>query len=144
MPLIGGGGSGNVAGGNPSGVGGVLNFVGDHCYLYTGQIVSNTTAVTVSDITTGSNSYIVGKVTLNAGIPSSANIGDVDQVAAYVYFNGIIVASISTGNASIDSVMAISNDLIIPPETKLRIDMIADQIDSNNFATLLFTGRVYG
>ena len=39
MALIGGGGAGNVAGGNPSGTGTSLNYIGDHCYAYSGDVI---------------------------------------------------------------------------------------------------------
>jgi len=61
MALIGGGGSGNVAGGNPSGTGTGLTYVGDHCYAYSGEITSGTSGdSTMLDFSTGANSYIVG------------------------------------------------------------------------------------
>ena len=37
MALRGGGGAGNVAGGNPSGIGTSLNYVGDHVYAFSGS-----------------------------------------------------------------------------------------------------------
>ena len=58
MPLVGGGGAGNVAGGNPTGTGTSVNYIGDHCYGNSGFLgFTNAAEVTLLEFTTG-NSYI--------------------------------------------------------------------------------------
>ena len=54
MPLIGGGGAGNVAGGaNPSGTGSGINYIGKHAYAYN-SITAGTTDATIGlQFTTG-------------------------------------------------------------------------------------------
>lgn len=62
MPLVGGGGSPNVTGANPTGTGTSLNYVGDHAYAYSGEISVNDNETTMLDFTLGANQYFVGKV----------------------------------------------------------------------------------
>jgi len=64
MALVGGGGAGNTAGGNPSGTGSGLNYIGDHAYGFSGETTdaaSGSAATTCLKFTTGS-SYIVAKI----------------------------------------------------------------------------------
>jgi len=63
MPLVGGGGAGNVTGGNPTGTGAGLNFVGSHAYGYSGSIQSAGAAsadTTYLDFTMPNNTYAEG------------------------------------------------------------------------------------
>ena len=60
MPLVGGGGSPNTVGGNPSGTGTGLNYTGNHAYAYSGLISCGTSYTTLLDFHTG-NQYIVIK-----------------------------------------------------------------------------------
>ena len=65
MALVGGGGAGNTAGsGGTAGVGTSLNYIGNHCYAYSGNVTDAGTSgpnTTMLDFTTGSGSYIKGK-----------------------------------------------------------------------------------
>ena len=56
MALIGGGGTGNVAGGNPSGTGSSVNYIGNHVYGYSGSITCGTNYTRLMKFTMG-NSY---------------------------------------------------------------------------------------
>jgi len=65
MPLVGGGGAGNVAGSNPSGTGTSLNYIGNHAYGYSGEVTVNDNETTLLDFTLGANQYFIGKVQFN-------------------------------------------------------------------------------
>lgn len=56
MPLVGGGGSPNVAGGgNPAGIGNTINYLGDFVYGYSGMLaISDGNDATLLNFTTGS------------------------------------------------------------------------------------------
>ena len=60
MALIGGGGAGNVAGANPSGIGSGINYIGKHAYGYSGEITADTNATKLLEFDTG-NTYLVAK-----------------------------------------------------------------------------------
>jgi len=63
MALIGGGGAGNVSGGNPSGTGSSLNYIGDHCYGNSGVGSAGTGGDFVAlDFTSAANSYIMAEM----------------------------------------------------------------------------------
>jgi len=141
MPLIGGGGAGNVAGGsNPSGVGTSLNYLGNHAYAYSGPVVVNNTTITALAFDTNTQ-YIDSKIQLGGVI---SNMGSSKQLGLIISFDGQEVSrNIHMTNAG----FAI-NDLdpiylIIPPYTKVTVEILTDNIgDISYFATL--TGRVYG
>jgi hypothetical protein len=141
MPLIGGGGAGNVAGGsNPSGVGTSLNYLGNHAYAYSGPVVVNNTTITALAFDTNTQ-YIDSKIQLGGVI---SNMGSSKQLGLIISFDGQEVSrNIHMTNAG----FAI-NDLdpiylIIPPYTKVTVEIITDNAgDISYFATL--TGRVYG
>ena len=70
MALVGGG---NPVGSNPAGTSSSLNFTGDHCYAYSGNILSAGAAsadTTYLDFTMPNNTYAVGWLSiteLNSG-----------------------------------------------------------------------------
>ena len=60
MPLVGGGGAGNIAGGNPAGTGTSLNYIGNHAYAYSGNFSSTgTDDTTYLEFDLALNQYIV-------------------------------------------------------------------------------------
>jgi hypothetical protein len=61
MALVGGGGAPNVSGGNPSGTGTSLNYIGNHAYAYSGVITATNVVSTLLDFTIGGH-YIKGIV----------------------------------------------------------------------------------
>jgi hypothetical protein len=53
MPLVGGGGAGNIAGGsNPAGTGSTINYVGEFAYLHSGSVSVNNTDTTLGKFAT--------------------------------------------------------------------------------------------
>ena len=89
MPLVGGGGAGNVGGGAPVGVGSSINYIGNHAYAFSGQVTSGTgTTITMLDFTTASNSYITANIQFGfAGSRSN------DDERVEIYADGALVAS---------------------------------------------------
>ena len=137
MALIGGGGAGNVAGGsNPSGTGASLNYIGDHCYAYSGSKASSGTETSFLDFTTASNSYIEAKVQPVYFGQGTNNVG------YFVYFNGELVqyAEVTSGRdyTPYDVIY-----LIIPADThvEIKIDNLSGGAED---AGVSLTGRVYG
>ena len=58
MPLVGGGGGGNIAGSNPAGTGSVINYIGKYAYAYSGAIDVDNSETTLLKFSTGSQGII--------------------------------------------------------------------------------------
>ena len=136
MPLIGGGGAGNVAGGNPAGTGTSVNYIGDHAYAYSGAITTTTAssaATTYLDFSTG-NEYIVGTFHWLEAYTGNAN-RFID-----IQING---ESVMAGQAddSANQLYAQPIILLLPPFSRVTVKYgIGGQtID----VTWIMTGRVY-
>ena len=73
MPLVGGGGSPNVSGGNPSGTGGSINYIGNHCYAHSGLVtVSDSSFTSLMKFDT-TNAYIIATVSIHTAANSTNN-----------------------------------------------------------------------
>ena len=139
MPIIGGGGAGNVAGGaNPTGTGNTLNYIGNHAYANSGTYEATTSSQKVLEFTTGNN-YIVGTLQLNSAIQFS-NVS-LRQTAAKISYDSQTVALI-VGSAE-DAPVSQATDILIPPFTNVKIEVISAVDDSDNFVTVSIVGRVY-
>ena len=140
MALVGGGGAGNTAGGNPSGTGSSLNYIGDHAWGNSGQIQA--TAETVGlDFTSAANQYIVGTMT---ALFDCGSIEGGNQFGYVVTFDGQIVCDTTRealDDDRIDSPLPAQVDLLIPPSTRVVISAQTSggQLDM----TFNFVGRVY-
>ena len=139
MALVGGGGAGNTAGsGGTAGVGTSLNYIGNHCYAYSGNVTDAGTSgpnATMLDFTTGSNTYIKGKFQWEPNEEGSVTIDIV------VEFNGQRIY-----DAEFDAVppgrgmWATPLRVIIPPNTHVVMKFGAAIAME---ASAQFTGRVY-
>ena len=141
MALIGGGGSPNVSGGaNPAGTGSSINYIGKHAYANSGTFEATTSAQTVLQFTTASG-YIVGTLQLNSAIQFS-NVS-VRQSAARISFDGQIVAILSAGDANEDAPLSQATEILLPPYTNVKVEVISSSGDSDNFVTVGIVGEVY-
>ena len=138
MPLIGGGGAGNVAGGaNPSGTGSSINYIGNHAFMNTGRVDFDGSETTVAITTTGSE-YIVGKLTC-----SVENDGS-DDVRIRLYFNNEqIMGDISTSPPGTGNLAFNPLRIIIPPYTTMKITYDNEGSSSTLTSLTMFEGRVY-
>jgi len=138
MALIGGGGAGNVAGGtNPAGTGTSLNYIGDHCYGYSGGLPIPNSNTTMLEFTTANN-YIVAQV-IFSGIDSTA-----DDYGAFIDFNGEEVYGTYILNTSQTNFYGMEPiPIIIPPYTKVVVRMINKSTSSGYEWIASLTGRVY-
>jgi len=116
-----------------------LNVIGNHAYAYAGTFAATTAEQTALDFTTG-NYLFVGQLQVNAFL--QLNNVTVRQVGANITFNGVTVALLQAPLE--DAVSSITQDLIIPPYTEVKVTVICATGDSDNFATVGLTGRIYG
>jgi len=132
MALIGGGGAGNVTGGNPSGTGTSLNYIGDHCYAYSGVLdLNGTTTVLSFDI--ASNQYIMAQMT-----PIYAeDLGD--NIEYQIKINSEIIADFFISSAADTPHEKIN--FIIAPDSKVEVIVITPALRE---VGAMITGRVYG
>jgi len=132
MPLVGGGGSSNVAGGNPTGTGTGLTYIGKHAYAYSGLITVPGDDTVLLNFATA-NSYIVAKFT-----PIYATDAG-DNAQWEVEINGEIVYSLY---ASAATQAALNNEItiILPSFSKVRV---LAGINNDRLLGAMITGRVY-
>ena len=139
MPLIGGGGAGNTAGGNPSGTGSSVNYIrtneGNFAYGYSGVVTANGSDTTALEFTTGSET-IVGKCypTLNSDA-MGANF-----LTMQVKFNSEIII-IYKERRDLGAQMDTPFDIVIPPYTHVQVIFPDNGRDAD--LTAVITGIVY-
>jgi hypothetical protein len=144
MALVGGGGApGSVGGGGASSTGTSLNYVGSHVYAYSGAFAANTNTAIIGPVlnfTTGSE-YIVGKMTLNP----CCEISSVDVAGTYmrIKLNDEQVAMAFTSSAAVDAPSVATIDLVLPPFTKVLVEVWADSTDADDLGNVQFIGRIY-
>jgi len=139
MPLVGGGGAGNVAGGNPSGAGTSINYVrtvdGTFAYAYSGEVSVDNNETTLLSFTTG-NETIVGIMR-----PCYLQSGG-DDYEFKIKFNDVLIAY-TKAKSEADILAQKYFEIIIPPYTK--VEVTGDNTEGSgsiNIGTLI-TGRVY-
>jgi len=122
-------------------VGKGIRYIGGWAYAYSGTFEATTAEQTALEFTTGNNLF-VGKIQLNAFLQLS-NVS-VRQGAANITFNGEQVALLMAASPNENAPFETSQDLIIPALTEVKVTVIAETDDANNYATVVMTGRVYG
>ena len=117
-----------------------LSTIGSHCYAFSGNIEATTASQTVLSFQTGKG-YIVGEFGFNAFVQAS-NVS-VRQGALTISINDVSVAVLLTGDANEDMTSHIPQKILLPPYSFVECKAVAEADDSDNFATVIFTGRVY-
>jgi len=117
-------------------VGKSLNYIGKHCYAYSGTLAATSAETTFLEFSTGSE-YIVGTVQISSSDDSN------DDLVMVLYLNGeVITVQISTNtyNAYIAGYNEI--EVLIPPFSTFKgtIDVTAG---SPTDCQMMFNGRVY-
>ena len=135
-PIVGGGAS-NPAGGT-AGVGTSLNYIGIHCYGYSGNVTNSGTSgpdTTMLDFTTASGTYIKGKLQFEANNESDRTVDIVVELNGQRIYDSEFDASPNRG------MWVTPLRVIIPPETRVVMKFGAN---SSMEAAAQFTERVYG
>jgi len=137
MALVGGGGSGNIAGGNPSGTGSTLNYIGDHVFLYSGVIGVASSETTIFQCDVSSNQYIVAKLQIFLGVATN------EDFTYKIKVNDEIIMQYTLQQTSTE--LYTSDEplyLILSPYSRLTVTGVGSGSTRDHTATL--TGRVYG
>jgi len=135
MALIGGGGAGNVGGGNPSGTGKGLNYIGDHAYAHSGIVSVTNTETTLLEFFVSSNQYLIARITIG----SQAGSGDDMKMSVLinneqVYSNYEALVSMPTQNPL---------HILLPPDSSVKV--VAQNVGSASGREMecVIVGRVY-
>ena len=139
MPLVGGGGAPNVAGGNPTGTGSGLNYVGDYAYAMSGQISADDNETTLLKFSTQSG-FIVANVQFNS-------MNELAQECEYrIYINNEVIQNFLAGNNAPDYRGKPNNsiEILIPSFSSVKMTA-KNNDDSSALANQVVTvvGRVY-
>ena len=130
------GGGNPVGGANPAGVGSVLNFIGDHAYLYTGFSQVNNVRTTIAKFSTG-NLYIVGTFQ-----PQMDTDTGTDNYRYRLLINGEIIISCQTTSAT-DYSPYEDVEILIPPNSEIEITAENETDSGLNDIGAIIIGRVY-
>ena len=139
MALIGGGGAGNVAGGNPSGTGSSLNYVGNLVYAYSGPQDGANSYVTYLRFTTGSE-LIYGELQFN-GAPDPGDPTTGGQSICRISMDSQVIAYLKASTNSPDATVNVNSKLVIPSFTNVLIE-VRTTANSSFQPTVTFTGEI--
>ena len=131
------GGAGNPIGGAFTGPALALEYIGDHCYAYSGVISVDNSTTTLLNFTTGSN-YALVDLTIHQG--TGANVSN-DYLFALL-LNGVEVMTDRTDDGKQDY----SNSpfrLILAPYTEVKLTAANVTGSDSNDKSAIMTGRVY-
>ena len=144
MPLVGGGGAGNIAGGsNPAGTGTTLNYIGNHVYAYSGTFPSTNASQTMLEFSTGSE-YIVGELTANGAIDFSSGNIDAGVASGYrISINGEVISQLKTDSGAEDMPSNSIQELVLAPFTDVKVELISGGTNTGFLNTTTFVGRIY-
>ena len=122
---------------NPAGTSGsVLNFIGEHAYLYTGFSQVNNVRATIAKFSTG-NLYIVG--TFQPQIDTDTST---DNYRYRLLINGEVIISCQTTSAT-DYSPYEDVEILIPPNSEMEITAENETDSSLNDVGAILIGRVY-
>ena len=117
-----------------------LNYIGNHCYAYSGEFEASTSDQTVLNFTTGSK-YIVGELFVSGPIEPGASTGAITTFI--VKMNGINAILLKVDSAQEDQPNNEKVKLILPPYTNLTVITDSDANSSSRHTTTAFTGEVH-
>ena len=143
MPIGGlGGGAGNPAGsgGAFTGTAQALEYVGDHCYAYSGAFGATTSAQTTLEFETGGQ-YIVGEMLTLGGVAFDTTGGL--KSAHKISINGEVVAVTLIDNQTDHSTSNNAIPMLLAPYSRVKVEVDSDDNNATVLSTTIFTGRVY-
>ena len=140
MPLVGGGGAGNVAGSNPAGIGTSLNVIGDHCYATSGTITTGNNEATMLQFGTGAY-YCIVNIAYSVTRPAS---GGTDNYELAIEFDGQAIMHAETASpAGPNGPLVQLNEVLIPPYTNVTMTTVNRSQDVDHDSYVSVSGRVY-
>ena len=142
MPLVGGGGAGNIAGSNPTGTSKGLNYIGDHCYAYSGLIQINTSLTNCLDFTTGA-SYALVDLTLCGAAKHDGGTNTGANTVFEIYMDGTRNLLVKVESIQEDMPATQVIPILIAPFTRVQVSFRCDASTADMFNSVTLAGRVY-
>jgi len=143
MPLVGGGGSPNVAGGSFTGGSKSLDVIGDFAYAYN-QVSSDALQSPTNTLffTTGNYTFI-GEWTACGTVNKDgvSGTGGIDQF--YLKLNSSTVMSLKTDTGEEDQPQNLTVPILIPPFTKVEVLAACTVNNANWLVSNTLIGRIY-
>jgi hypothetical protein len=118
-----------------------LNYIGEHCYAYSGGKGSTENEQTYLLFTSG-NATIVGELTVSGGVEFSGPTVGVTS-AWKLQMNGIVVGLYKTDTIEEDQPPAIVVPIIIPPYTLVQVSAYTSDNNSDKLNSCSILGRLY-
>tara|TARA_R100001086_G_C11769179_1_gene240416 strand:+ start:418 stop:828 length:411 start_codon:yes stop_codon:yes gene_type:complete len=116
-----------------------LNYLGSHCFAYSGTFESVDGSQTMLSFQTG-NDYIKGLFTFNGPVRiAGASAGG--SAVYQIKFNGVVVAlgKVESSDVPVQGFQ----EVIIPPYTVVEFTSRCDEDTANELITAIFTGKLY-
>jgi len=121
---------------NVASAGKELNYIGSHCYAYSGEVSVDNTETNLLDFISGKE-YIIAKVQIGSKAAES------DDYEFKIYFNDIVVFS-NTFHQQGATYVDIANwlPLIIPPLTGVKMSLDNIATSNSRIWTVGLTGQL--
>ena len=139
MALLGGGNP--VSGSNPTGTSKGLNYIGQHAFANSGEILVNNNTVTMFEFNT-QNSYFLG--TFTYGVDQNASLSGSKLIGFTIKFDGEKIMQLVTQTATNYPMIDFDNNyaILIPPNTRVLIE--SETTNTTNVPTYgMLVGEVY-
>jgi len=128
---------------NTASVGKDIHVIGNHAYCFSGFISASTSSKVYLEFTSG-NYYFVGQFQFNTPLEEADPTAGIESVCR-IDFNGVGVSMIRAGADFADNADSnVTQDLIIPPFTLVKVVVDCHATDANRFGTCSLIGKVYG
>ena len=137
MPLVGGGGAGNIAGSNPAGTGTQLNYIGrdpTHAYAYSGVVAVPQATTTLLEFQVGAE-YVKGILAIQNGSGSG------DDISYEVLLDSQVIVTCRVETTDENDLFPLH--LIFPPYSKVQVTAYNISSGTGRDHTAIFEGRVY-
>tara|TARA_Y100000310_G_scaffold277731_1_gene295695 strand:- start:245 stop:676 length:432 start_codon:yes stop_codon:yes gene_type:complete len=119
-----------------------LEIYGDFAAGYSGNIPATTSQSTMLSFTTGSHLFVGDLVCNGHNNATAAGTGVVASLF-FVKLNGAVVSMMKVETAGEKAPTQCFTTLVIPPYSVVEITTLAQDDESDRFATAVLTGRIY-
>jgi len=123
-------------------IGQSFQYVQNYVYGYSGTFEASGSTADMFNFTTGSG-IIKGEFTFNGQIRYAAGSAGGHSVFR-LSLNGLIVGLYKADTAQMDQPNQLFQRVIIPPFTKVLVEVISGEVTATELLTATFSGRVYG
>jgi len=124
-----------------AGTGLELNYIGEHCFAYSGGKGSTDAEKTYLLFQSG-NQYIKADMTLNGGVEFGGPTVGVTTAWKF-QMNGIIIGQYKTDTAEEDMPTALVIPIMIPPYTQIKVTALTSENNSDKLNSCSIVGRLY-